>query len=309
MRAVRVHAFGGVDALVLEQIPVPQPGSGQILVRVAAAGVGPWDAWIRSGRSVLPQPLPLTPGSDIAGVVVAVGEDIERNRVGMDVFGVTNARFCGGYAEYALAEAAMTAPVPAGLGSLEAASLPVIAVTAHQLLFRHGQVEPGQSVLVLGGAGNVGAFAVQLAHLAGARVTATGRATQHDEILALGAERALMPDEAPAAAFDVVVDTVGGAALDRAIAHVRRGGRLVSAVAEPDRARVEAAGIQAGFMLVDVDSETLAWLGDLVAKDQLRTRLGLVLPLEDAREAHAAMASGVRTAGKILLRPSPDLEP
>src|SRR5579871_1733037 len=112
MRAIRVHAFGGPDAMIFEDVPVPVPGPGQVLVRVAAAGVGPWDAWVRAGRSVLPQPLPLTPGADLAGIIEAVGSGVDTVRPGVAVYGATNPRFTGAYAEYALAEAAMIAPMP-----------------------------------------------------------------------------------------------------------------------------------------------------------------------------------------------------
>jgi NADPH-dependent curcumin reductase CurA len=108
MQAIRVHQFGGLDALVAEDVPRPVPGDGEVLLRVMAAGVGPWDGWIRSGRSVLPQPLPLTLGSDVAGLVEQVGPAVQTFRVGDAVFGATNARFTGGYAEYAVASASIT---------------------------------------------------------------------------------------------------------------------------------------------------------------------------------------------------------
>lgn len=105
MKAIRVHAFGGLDALVYEDVARPGPGPGQAVVRVAAAGVGPWDAWIREGKSVLPQPLPLTPGADLSGVIEATGPEVVGFTPGAAIFGVTNRRFTGAYAEYALAEA------------------------------------------------------------------------------------------------------------------------------------------------------------------------------------------------------------
>ena len=173
MKAVRVHAFGDLDAMVYEDVPRPSPGPGQVLIRVAATGVGPWDAWIREGKSVLPQPLPLVLGSDLSGVVEEVGPGVTGFGLGDAVFGVTNARFTGAYAEHAVADAGMIARKPATLGDLEAASMPVVASTAWQMLFDHAAVEAGSRVLVHGGAGNVGAYAVQFARLAGARVVAT----------------------------------------------------------------------------------------------------------------------------------------
>ena len=135
MSAARVHQFGDPTVIVLEQIPVPTPGQGEVLVEVKAAGVGPWDAWIRAGKSVLPQPLPLTLGSDLSGVVAGVSPGVTAFALGEPVFGVTNPRFTGAYAEYALAAEGMIAPKPSSLTDAQAASVPVVAVTAWQALF------------------------------------------------------------------------------------------------------------------------------------------------------------------------------
>src|SRR3954470_6620373 len=155
MMAWRGHAFGPPTGMSLEGIPRPDPGEGEVLVRVHAAGVGPWDGWIRAGKSVLPQPLPLTLGSDLSGTVEAVGGGVTGFRPGDEIFGVTNASFTGAYAGYAVAEADMIAVKPARLGHVEAAAAPVVAVTALQMLFDHARVEAGQRVLVLGAAGSV----------------------------------------------------------------------------------------------------------------------------------------------------------
>src|ERR687891_1322099 len=112
MQAIRVHRFGGIDSLVVEEVPRPTPGDGEVLLRVKAAGVGPWDALVRSGRSVLPQPLPLTLGSDVAGLVEQVGAGVSQFGAGDAVFGATNARFTGGYAEVAVASAMTLAKMP-----------------------------------------------------------------------------------------------------------------------------------------------------------------------------------------------------
>src|SRR5215510_1406716 len=159
MQAIRVHQFGDLDALVAEDVPQPVPGDGEVMLRVMAAGVGQWDGWIRSGRSVLPQPLPLTLGSDVAGLVDQVGAGVTRISVGDAVFGATNARFTGGYAEYAVASAAKLTRKPQRLGFVEAASVPVVACTAWQMVFEHVTVDQPKRALVHGAAGNVGAYA------------------------------------------------------------------------------------------------------------------------------------------------------
>src|SRR5512144_2427477 len=166
MMAWRVHEFGPPQVMKFEPVARPKPGPGEVLVHVHAAGVGPWDGWIRAGKSALPQPLPLTLGSDLSGIVAAVGSGISGMAVGDQVFGVTNTQFLGAYAEYAVASAGMLAKKPNSLSYVEAASVPVVAVTAWQGLFDHARLEAGQTVLIHGAAGNVGAYAVQLARRA-----------------------------------------------------------------------------------------------------------------------------------------------
>jgi NADPH:quinone reductase-like Zn-dependent oxidoreductase len=307
MKAVWIHAFGGPDRMILEDVPRPVPGPGQVLVRVVAAGVGPWDAWIREGKSVLPQPLPLVPGSDLSGPVEAVGQAVAALREGEDVFGVTNCRFTGAYAEYALAGAAMVARKPTMLSHPEAASLPVVASTAWQMLFDHAELQAGQRVLVLGGAGNVGAYAVQLAHLANAHVVATAFAHQAAGVQSLGAREIIDPqDDSPQhlkGQVDVVIDTVGGDALACSFELLRPGGILVSAVVEPDGQLAARQAVRAMFMLVSVNTAGLAHLAGLVEAKRLRTHVGEVLPLSQARTAHEMMAGRSHRSGKIVLLP------
>jgi NADPH:quinone reductase-like Zn-dependent oxidoreductase len=162
MKAARVLEYGSPDVIQITDLPLPEPGNGQVRVHVKAAGVGPWDALVREGKSGVPQILPLTLGSDIAGIVDAMGANVLGFHVGDEVYGVTNEQFTGGYAKYALASAGMMARKPNVLSFIEAASAPVVAVTAWQMLFDCAHAAAGQKVLVLGGAGNVGAYAVQL---------------------------------------------------------------------------------------------------------------------------------------------------
>jgi NADPH:quinone reductase-like Zn-dependent oxidoreductase len=307
MKAVRVHAFGGVDALVYEDVPRPVAGPGQVLIRVAAAGVGPWDGWVRAGKSALPQPLPLTPGADLSGVIEALGPEVAGFALGQAVFGVTNARFTGAHAEYALAEASMIAPTPTALTDVEAASVPVVVCTAYQMLSRHAAVTAGQTVLVLGGAGNVGAYAVQLAQISGARVVATARGHQFDFLRTLGAVEPIAAGAPPpprlAAKMDAVIDTVGGAALAQAFEWLRPGGVLISAVAEPDQGLALRHRVRARFILVDVTTADLLHLAGLFEIRQLRPRVGEVLRLSEARIAHRMLEDGKHRAGKIVLVP------
>jgi NADPH:quinone reductase-like Zn-dependent oxidoreductase len=214
IKAWRVHAFGPPEAMIFETVPRPNPGPGEVLVKVHAAGVGPWDGWIRAGRSALPQPLPLTLGSDLSGEVTALGSGISELAVGDQVFGVTNPQFVGAYAEYAVASAAMLAKKPSSLSYVEAAAVPVIAVTAWQGLFDQARLEAGQTVVIHGAAGNVGAYAVQLARRARLRSIATAGTNDIDYVRALGADKVVdyhtqrFEDEVKDA--DAVLDLVGG---------------------------------------------------------------------------------------------------
>ena len=307
MKAVRVHAFGGVDAMIIEDVPRPDPGPHQVLVRVAAAGVGPWDCWVRAGRSVLPQPLPLTLGADFSGEVAAVGAAVGGFARGVPVYGATNPRFTGAYADYALAEAGMLATRPDRLTAVEAASVPVVGCTALQMLFDEADVRAGQTVVVLGGAGNVGGYAVRIAALAGARVLATGRAGDLESIARLGATP--VADTAPvppdvAGRADAVIDTVGGTALASAYAWLRPGGVLVSAVGEPDQVAATRHRVRAVLMLVAVTTTKLERLAALFGAGRLQPRIGAVLPLSDARRAHRLLEEGRAPRGKLVLIPS-----
>jgi NADPH:quinone reductase-like Zn-dependent oxidoreductase len=306
MMAWRVHAFGPPEAMRFERIVPPVPGAGEVLVKVHAAGVGPWDGWIRSGRSVLPQPLPLTLGSDLSGEIAAVGPDVSGLHGDDAVYGVTNPRFIGAYAEYAVASAAMVARKPRSLSHIEAASVPVIAVTAWQGLFDEALLTRGQTVLIHGGAGNVGAFAVQMARLAGLRCIATAGTADLDYVRGLGADTVIDfrtgRFEDAAADVDVVLDLVGGETQERSFQVLRRGGKLISAVHQPNRELATRYGVEARFFLVKVTSEHLRRISAMIDRGDLRTRLGLVLPLAQAREAHFIL-DGQRPApkGKIVL--------
>ena len=303
MKAVRIHSFGPPEVVVVEEIPKPSPGKGEVLVRVAAAGVAPWDAIIREGKSkVSPQP-PLTLGSDLAGSIKALGPDVSQFVMGDEVYGVTNPQFCGAQAEFAVALARMIAPKPPHLNHLEAASAPVVAVGAWQMLFEYAQAKSGDKILITGAAGNVGAYAVEMALDAGMRVIAIARSTDQEMLRALGVET-ILDSSAPGFEFslpqvDAVLDTVGGDTVQRCAGAVKAGGRLVSLVSAqlPQR-----AGIQSMFFYADVTSERLRAVSDLFETRKISPQVGSVLPLEDARKAHEMLAGAPHKKGKIVLQ-------
>jgi NADPH:quinone reductase-like Zn-dependent oxidoreductase len=310
MMAWRVHAFGPPETMRFERVSRPDPGPGDVLVKVGAAGVGPWDGWIRAGKSALPQPLPLTLGSDLAGDIQAVGPDVSDLRVGDQVYGVTNPRFIGAYAEYALASATMIARKPTSLTFIEAASVPVIAVTAWQGLFDQAQLKAGQTVVIHGAAGNVGAYAIQLARHAGIRTIATAAPDKIALVRDLGADTVVdfhtQRFEDAARNVDAVLDLVGGETQTRSFRVLRRGGKLISAVSQPDQELAKSHGVDASFFLVKVTREYLTQIAELIDSGKLRTRVGTVLSLADAREAHFIL-EGQRPPpnGKIVLAVKP----
>ena len=191
MKACRVHRFGGPEVIVIDDIERPEPGADEVGVRVMAAGVGPWDAWVRAGKSALPQPLPLTLGADLCGEIVAIGAGVRGFSIGEAVFGATNARFTGAHAEQAIAAAGKLARKPGRISEIDAAAVPVVAVTAWQALFEEAELKRGDRVLIHGAAGGVGAFAVQLARWAGLEIAATAEARDLDFVKRLGANEAI----------------------------------------------------------------------------------------------------------------------
>jgi NADPH:quinone reductase-like Zn-dependent oxidoreductase len=306
MLAWRVHEFGPPEAMILERIPKPDPGPGEVLIDVHAAGVGPWDGWIRAGKSALPQPLPLTLGSDLSGTAAAVGSGVPELAIGDQVFGVTNSQFLGAYAEYAVASAGMLAKKPNSLSYTEAASVPVVAVTAWQGLFEHAGLEAGQTVVIHGAAGNVGAYAVQLARRARLRSIATAGTQDIQYVRSLGADRVLdyhtQRFEDEVRDVDAVLDLVGGETQIRSFQVLRPGGKLISAVSQPDQDRAKHHGVTAAFFLVEVTTERLRIIADLIDRGELKTRVGAVLPLADARNAHMMLEGRLSPPkGKIVL--------
>ena len=304
MKAARVLRFGPPNVITHEDMPQPQPAAGQLLVRVKAAGVGDWDALIREGKVRL-QPLPLILGSELAGTVAAIGADISGFNLGDEVYGATNEHFSGAYAEYALASARRIAPKPKTLSFIEAASAPIVTVTAWQMLSEYADVTAGQTVLIHGAAGNVGAYAVQLARQAGVHVVATAASADLDYVRGLGAE--IVVDykkerfEQSVTGVDVVLDTVGGATQQQSLGVLKPGGILVSVVSPVPEALQARYGIRAAYFYVDVTTARLNTITELFDSAKLVTDVGTVLPLEDARLAHEMLGGAPHKRGKIVL--------
>jgi NADPH:quinone reductase-like Zn-dependent oxidoreductase len=304
MRAARVLRFGPPSVITNDDLPRPEPAPGQLLVRVKAAGVGKWDALIREGKAQL-QPLPLILGSELSGIVEGIGADVSGFKLGDEVYGATNEQFSGAYAEYAVPFAKKMAQKPNTLSFIEAASAPIVTVTAWQMLFDYARVTAGQTVLIHGAAGNVGAYAVQMAKQAGLHVVASAGSADLDYVRGLGAERVVDYKkerfEDSVSGVDVVLDTVGGDTQLRSLRVLKPGGILVSVVSPVPEPIQRRYGVRAAYFYVDVTTARLNKITELFDSRKLVTEVGSVLPLEEARIAHEMLGGAPHQRGKIVL--------
>jgi NADPH:quinone reductase-like Zn-dependent oxidoreductase len=303
MMALRAHTRGGPERLVYERAPVPVPGPGEALVAVHAAAITfaelTWDlSWTtRDGRDRTP----VIPSHEMSGTVAAIADGVAGVTVGDEVFGLIEFDRDGAAAEYAAVPAAELAAKPRSASHADAATLPLAALTAWQALVDYAALEPGERVLVHGGAGGVGAFAVQLAAILGAHVTATGRDRDAGSVRDLGAETVAGPgDDLPDQGFDVVIDTVGGTVLDASYDLMRPGGRLVTLGAPPSQERAKESGVHAMFFVVTPDPGELARLAQLTDDGRLRAVVSQTFPLRDGRQAYES-GSSPRPPGKTVL--------
>lgn len=310
MRAIRVERFGGPEVLTLAEIAQPSPISTEVLVEVHAASVNPVDYKTRRGGGVasLMGAPPFVLGWDVAGVVVSTGYGVTRFRPGDRVFGMPwFPRPAGAYAEYVAAPSLQFARLPDGLDFVEAAAVPLAALTAWQSLIDAAGLLDGQAVLVHGASGGVGHLALQIAVAQGASVTATGRREGHDFLRAMGAcaivDREAVPVALAASDFDVVVDLVGGSDTAAALTVLRPGGVLLAIAEGADGAVHEDAerrGVRVLEPLVEPDGRALGEIAALMAAGELRIALEEVFPLEAAADAHRRLErGGVR--GKVVL--------
>jgi NADPH:quinone reductase-like Zn-dependent oxidoreductase len=304
MKAAQILRYGPPNVITITDLPQPEPRAGELLVRVQAAGVGHWDALIREGRVRL-QPLPLILGAELSGIVDAIGVEVSGFTLGDEVYGATNAQFSGADAEYAVPVASMMAHKPKTLNFIEAASAPIVTVTAWQMLFEYAHVTAGQTVLIHGSAGNVGAYAVQLGKQAGLHVVATAGAAHLDYVRGLGAERVVDYTrerfEESLTGVDVVLDTVGGDTQQRSLRVLKPGGILVSSVSPVSETMQHHYRIRAAYFYVDVTTARLKKITELFDSGKLVTDVGTVLPLEEARTAHEMLGGAPHKRGKIVL--------
>ncbi|MFQ3560605.1 NADP-dependent oxidoreductase [Streptomyces gramineus] len=310
MRAVRAHKRGGPEQLVYENAPRPVPAAGEVLVSVHAASVTngelAWDAtWTDSFDGSGSDRTPIVPSHEVSGVVAELGPGVTGLSVEDEVYGLIPFTRDGAAAEYVAVPADVLAAKPSRLGHGDAAAVPLAALTAWQALVGKASLASGRHVLVHGGAGGVGSFAVQIAAALGARVTATASARNRDVVSGLGADRVVdyagerFEDLVDGA--DVVLDTVGGETLTRSWPVLRPGGTLVSIVQPPDPEDAAARGARGVFFVVEPDRPGLEAITALIDDGRLTPVVDRVVPLSATRGAYEALESA-HPRGKIVIR-------
>lgn len=316
MRAVAIHRYGPAEALTLTELPAPTPGESEILVRVRAAGVNPVDWKIRSGmlKWVLWLRFPFVPGFDISGDVSEVGPGVTRFRPGDEVYGLLGPPRAGGYAELAVAPESAVATKPRSLSHVEAASMPVAALTALQALRDLGRLQPGQAVLINGAAGGVGSFAVPIARALGGRVTGVCSAENVEFVRGLGAETVIdyarEDFTASVERYDVVFDAVAKSSFGRCRQILTAAGTYITTLPTPGvlirgyllqpLLRPLGARRRARTLFAKARPADLEFLATLADDGSLKPVIDRVFPLDQARRAHERSESE-RARGKIVL--------
>jgi len=306
MHAVRIHSFGDADVLKVEEVPPPDAKDNQIVIRVMAASVNPVDYKIRSGKYPLVKQdqLPKVLGRDVSGVVERVGAGIRQFKKGDAVYAMLSGE-AGGYAEYAIASAGEAARKPKQLDFVQAAAVPLAALTAWQGLFDHGGLTAGQRVLIHGGAGGVGHFAIQFAKARGAWVAATVSSADMELARKLGADLAIdyraEKFEDAVKDIDLVYDLIAGDTQARSFAVLKNGGAIVSTLQKPDEAALARKHARGAHYLAKPDAGQLAEIAALIDAGTVHVVIDAIYPLEQAARAHRHMEDD-HIAGKVVLQ-------
>ena len=300
MKAIVIREYGGPEVLKLEDYPDPVAGAGEVLLRLAATSVNPFEFKVRSGsmKDFFPLQFPAILGTDVSGTVLKVGPGAEGFSVGDKVFGMASRT----YAELCTATSTVLAKIPAGLDMVEAAALPVVTTTGNQLIFLGVRPQHGQTVLVLGAVGSVGRSAVFAAKARGAVVIAGVRKEQLQEAAGLDADRVIATDDFDAIKkleqVDAVADTVGGKTAEAFIAKAKPGGVFASVLGAPGNAK-DYASVTVVPVYAQPDAKVLVYMAQAVKERKLVIPISMKLSLKDAAKGHAAAEKG--GVGKVLL--------
>ncbi len=306
MKTQRFHAFGGPAVLKMEDLPRPELGEEELLVKVMAAGVNPVDYKIREGKypAVKADQLPYVPGREIAGVVEACGGLVDEWKEGDAIFAMLGIEH-GGYAEYAIVKDSEAAAKPHSLDFVAAASVPLAGLTAWQGLFRYGELKAGQRVLIHGGSGGVGHFAIQFAKVAGAYVITTVSTPHVDFVRGLGADQVIdykaQRFEDVVKDVDLVYDLIGGATQERSFEVLKRGGILVSTLTEPSQEKARAKGVRAMRYTCKENAGELEEIGRLIDEGKVKPKVARTYALAEAPSAQDYVEQG-HTEGKVVLK-------
>jgi NADPH:quinone reductase-like Zn-dependent oxidoreductase len=305
MKAVQINRYGGPEVLSVNEVPVPQLRPGYVLVKVHAVGINPVDWKIREGYldEMLNHSLPLTLGWDVAGEIVDVADDVNDWNTGDRIYSRPDIGSNGGQAEYILIRADEVASMPKSLDWEQAAAVPLAALTAWQVLVDTAGIKAGDRVLIHAASGSVGGFAVQLAKIYGAHVTATTSSRNLQYVKSLGADEVIdytSQNFTDLRDMDIIFDTLGGEVLANSWQLLRKGGILVSIVDTPDETIAEQLAVKSAFVFVQPNQRQLNKLAQYIDEGKIKIHLDAVLGLEDIVKAHELSESG-RTRGKIVL--------
>jgi NADPH:quinone reductase-like Zn-dependent oxidoreductase len=307
MKAVPVHTYGGPEVLVYEEAPCPEVGTEDVLIRVFATSVNPFDWKVREGylAAWMNHKLPLILGWDVSGVVQTVGSGVTNFSPGDQVFARADVNLDGAYAEYIAVEASLVVPKPDSLDHIHAAAVPHAALAAWHSMFSAADLSSGQTMLIHGAAGGVGHFAVQFAKWRGAKVIGTASGNNLEFLHQLGVDEAIdytttRFDEV-VRDVDVVLDTIGGEVLERCWVVLKPGGMLVSLVEAPSEETAIAYGVRQSFAGAQADAGILTQIAALVDSGQIKPTVSTILPLDEVRQAHE-LSQSMHTRGKIVLQ-------
>lgn len=311
MKAVRIHAYGDREVLAYEDTPCPEYGPDEVLIRILATSVNPFDWAARNGymTNYYPYDFPTVLGLDVAGVVEAVGSEVQAFEPGDEVYGRANPARNGAYAEYIAIPASQMAHKPQSIDHLQAAGVPHVAVSAWRALFDVADLKAGQTVLIHGAAGGVGSMAVQLAKIHGARVIGTASANNLEFLRSIGADEVIDYNatrfEDLVKDVDLVLDLVGDMGDNtqtRSWQVLKKGGLLASLVQYPSPETAAAHGVRGAMVTADeCSTQLLTEIGRLIDAGQIQPVISTISPLEDVRQAHERSESR-HVRGKIVLQ-------
>ena len=309
MKAAQVTKYGGPEVIQVSEIDKPTVKEGQVLVEICDASLNPFDYKVRSGayQKFIPLTLPYIPGGDFSGVVVEVGVGVQNFKAGEHVYGTANVAggASGSLAEYAAAKIGQTAPKPKNVGHSEAAASVLVGISALQALDGHLKLKTGQKILIHGGAGGIGHVAIQYAKYLGAYVATTARQADVDFVKSLRADEVIDYEkqsfEDVTKDYDVAFDTVGGDVYIKSFQVLKKGGKVVSMIEQPDEQLAGQRVVEAIYQSSQIDSKSLQKLAELIDDGVIKVHIDKQFPLDQTTEAFKHLETG-HPRGKVVVK-------